>query len=83
MKVHTGIQKTFKKLWDNTYQEYIIHLLYFDDGAGNKTTRHDKTIVGGIWKEAKPGEYGRFGEAIFFDIEEKLEKRLILIKSAS
>jgi hypothetical protein len=82
MKVHTGIQRVFKRKWDNTYQEYIIHLLHFEDLLGNKSTKHDKTIIGGIWKEAKQGDIGSFGEAIFFDAEENREKRLIKIRSA-
>lgn len=83
MKVHTVLQRVYKRQWDNTYQEYILHLINFEDDIGNKTIRHDKTIVGGIWKEAKDGEVGVFGETMFFDQKENKEKRLILIKRAA
>lgn len=81
MKMHTGIQKTYKRRFDGTYQEYVIYLLYFEDEIGNKTTKHDKTVVGGIYRLAKLGERSVYGEAKYFDPDDNQEKHLIIIKA--
>ncbi len=79
MKVHTGIQRVFKRRWDNMYQEYIIHLIHFEDVVGNRSTKHDKTIVGGLYREAKENQISLYGEVKFFDKEQNRELRLLKI----
>jgi hypothetical protein len=83
MKAHTVIQRVFKRKWDNTYQEFIVHMLHFEDFLGNKTIKQDKVIEGGIWKEARDGEVAVMGEAKFFDPEQNRELRLILVKRSA
>ncbi len=81
MSMETGIQRIYKKRYDGLYQEYVVILIHYNDGAGNITTKHDKTIPGGLYKEAGLGERSVYGEVYFFDPEDERDKHLIMVKA--
>lgn len=77
MKIWPSIEKSYHKRKDGYYQEVISHFIHFEDVSGNKQTKLDRQVMGGVYTENYT--HNSFDGVVTIK-EDGAEKRLVAVE---
>ena len=81
MKIYPKTDIVFKRRQDGLYQQLIYHVIKIEDNNGNITSKIDKIIPGGIYREGSYHERSVHGESEWVDPNTGEKKWLVAIIS--
>lgn len=85
-RMTTGLERVFRKVsppgqTPEVYREFMLHFIHYLDKDGTKlSSKLDKTIPGGYYREAQPNEHSAYGEEYTYTFpHDGVTRRIICI----